>query len=472
MTEHSPVDVKNAQLAPEVVDTLSELRSFQDTHKKSLEGVQTLVTQLEAKMADSEKHTSEDRHQIKQIADAAARAFELAQTSREAIEGIQSSIAKQPISKGDAEDMERKDAIEFFRQRFISDDTKSAEDIQSFSENKIKDDDIELYKIARRAMRKMFRMPTNVAHAEAWLEPAEQHALKTLNTGQGNQYWLENQISQEIIACFEEQTDIGALVSSENISRNRITYPLETDELDEAEWICETDCDPGIANLTIDGILQIEAHEIRRAVCATHAMIEDSLQPIESYIARRVGRQFTNARNRAFMIGDGVKKPRGMLNAGLNIMTTSNNALNPGELSWQDFALMYGNTIDPFLANSEWWMSRSAFAAALTISDANNNPIMMNILQGGLPRIMGAVVRVNTYMPEYSDPATGNVIPGATPVMFVDPQRLYRVVNRIGVSVTRDPLTRAACGVVWHFRARFGGDVLCPNAATLLEIRV
>ncbi len=65
-----------------------------------------------------------------------------------------------------------------------------------------------------------------------------------------------------------------------------------------------------------------------------------------------------------------------------------------------------------------------------------------------------------------------NVADGTLPVVFGDIRRAYMIVDRISLSIMRDPFTQAASGNVRYIaRRRVGGQVILPEAITTITIQ-
>ena len=62
-----------------------------------------------------------------------------------------------------------------------------------------------------------------------------------------------------------------------------------------------------------------------------------------------------------------------------------------------------------------------------------------------------------------------NVAGGTKPVLFGDFRRGYMIVDRVNLSIMRDPFTQAASGNVRYLaRRRVGGQVILPEALTTI----
>jgi len=63
-----------------------------------------------------------------------------------------------------------------------------------------------------------------------------------------------------------------------------------------------------------------------------------------------------------------------------------------------------------------------------------------------------------------------DVAPGSTPVAFGDWRAAYLLVNRRALTILPDPYSAGWC-VLYRLFARFGGGIICADAARLLRIK-
>lgn len=457
--------------------------NVKDLTKRVLDGVKKTSEIAKAALEKHEQIAKEVKTFGGKFGDTDAKLTELSkhwadqaqrnQDTMAAIDALSKRLDKPAIGSKDEKDETRLKSVDFYRQKHRV-ETANPEDAKNFNEKSITDDMLAAYALAREAQRKMFRIPANVKVMETELSRDELHALKALSTAQGNRFWLQQEIADRIIACFEEQDDLQSIFSSMTISRSSIVFPMDLDVDEIGGWACELDCAQPTTALQIPGTATIDTHELRAQVVATHKFLEDSEIPVEDWISRKVGMGLRNLRNKAFMTADGDQKVRGLLrNTDIPFMNSGAGLSAPvsGKFTWQDLVLLYVMLPDRFSANASYLFSKTALASMLTMADADGKPIWTpQLLQaGGIPPIMGRPIRVVTQMPAFSD-ANGAAIVGNKPVACGDWRELYMVVNRLGLWVERDPYTYAQCGVRWVFRSRLGGDVLCPNAANFLKI--
>ena len=243
-------------------------------------------------------------------------------------------------------------------------------------------------------------------------------------------------------------------------------HTLWTDELAGSGWVGETAARP---NTTTPGLSQLgfASGEIYAHAPATQSLLDDSAVNAEQWLIGVITREFARQEDIAFLSGNGVNKPRGLLtyvdggasddhHPGGNL-TVVESALNVDGLV--DFS--YGLAA-PHRQNSTWLMSSLTAAALSKIKDADGNLIWRSSLIVGQPdTLLGRQVELDETMP---GPSAGNIA-----IAFGDFQTGYQIVDRIGVRILRDPFTSKPF-VNFYCTKRVGGGVLDPNAVRLLRI--
>ena len=272
-------------------------------------------------------------------------------------------------------------------------------------------------------------------------------------------------ISNRIITKVYETSPIDELATHETISTDAIEIPIDTDEAG-AGWTGETESRSETSTPQV-GVQRIPVHELYAKPKITQQLLEDAGIDVEAWLARKVAEKFARLRGRAFILGDGIKKPRGILtyDAGAagargtiaQIASGSATSLTSDGLINLMFALK-----DRYLANAVWLMKRGTVAQTMLLKDGQGQYMWRPGLQEGQPSmILGHSVRRADDMP--------GVAAGALPVAFGDFAAGYTVVDRLGIRTLRDPYT-ADPFVLFTTRARVGGDVTDFEAFALQVI--
>jgi HK97 family phage major capsid protein len=188
-----------------------------------------------------------------------------------------------------------------------------------------------------------------------------------------------------------------------------------------------------------------------------------------------VGSKFGRTQNTAFVSGTGAGQPRGILtptkavDSGSGVARGSVGYLITGVAGdWPAntpgnalIDLMYRLKIG-YHANGKFLMNRATLGATRKLTAAGDyHYVWEPSFQAGTPStILGAPVVVMEDMPAIAD--------NAYPIAFGDWTQAYQIVDRIGISVLRDPYS-AKPFVLFYTRMRVGGDVVNYEAYKLLQ---
>lgn len=366
----------------------------------------------------------------------------------------------------------------FLRTKHFGEDDQAKE----FDSSAVTDDGLTAYQKASSLFwNKVMRTPARVPMVEHALTSDEIKALdpllikKTISTiSHGSRYWLTNEMYGEIIACYDEVTDLSRLFSQVAISRGAIEVMKDNDVEKRALFKCEIDCTPGRnPTPTAPGTVIIQTHELYDQECITHTMLEDSEINLESWLVPRVAEGFSRGRNEKFMRGTGVNEPEGLLRPGKHIEMPlrSLDGSPAGQFTWKHLRIMPFQVAKKFQAQGSYMFARDALMSLFTMSDGHGKPLIDNHITvgaDGIMRLWGYPLVQIDQLDNYQD-TDGDPVVDAKPIGFGAWHAAYLVVDRKGFFVIRDPAYNP-CGVTWHFGQRTGGGVLCENASTFLKI--
>ena len=299
-------------------------------------------------------------------------------------------------------------------------------------------------------------------------EPADL-ALKAMsvNSDPDGGYLVMPELGGTIETFVRETSPMRQLASVQTISTDSLEYILDNDEAG-AGWVGETQARPETSTPTL-GKLTIPVNEIYAQPKATQKLIDDAAVDIEAWLARKVAEKFARMENTAFIAGDGLNKPRGILTyaAGTTpgsqqveqIVTGSGSAITYDGLVNLQTALK-----EEYQANAAFLVNRLGFGSLLLIKDGNSTPIfnMQYDLRVGLQRsILGAPLYFATDIPA--------VATNALAAAYGDFKRAYQIVDRTGIRVLRDPFTDKPF-VKFYTTKRVGGAVTNFEAVKLMKV--
>ena len=239
-------------------------------------------------------------------------------------------------------------------------------------------------------------------------------------------------------------------------------------------WATETGAASETATPTIERI-SIKLHELSAMPKASQRLLDDSAFDVEGWLAGKIATRFTRAEAAAFVNGDGVDKPKGILLPA----KVANASWTWGNLGYvptgaaADFAtsnasdcivnLVYALGAD-YRANGTFLMNSKTAGAVRKMKDADGRFMWGDSLQAGEPaRLMGYPVLILEDMPD--------VGANTYPIAFGDFSAGYTIAERPDLRILRDPFS-AKPHVLFYASKRVGGDVTDYAAIKLLKVAV
>lgn len=236
-------------------------------------------------------------------------------------------------------------------------------------------------------------------------------------------------------------------------------------------WVGETADRPATSTPTLLPIT-FAAGEIYANPAITQRILDDADFNIEEWLANSVDREFNKQEGIAYISGNGVNKPFGLLQyvpggaaatqhpGGTLGITVSGHATSiPNADALITFA--YQLTA-PYRQNATWLMNSQTAATIAKMKDGQGNLIWRESLIVGQPAtLLGRPVEIDENMP--------NIGADTFPIAFGDFKSGYLINDRTGIRILRDPYT-AKPYVLFYATKRVGAGVLDPNAIRLLKI--
>ncbi|NVM41934.1 phage major capsid protein [Ochrobactrum intermedium] len=233
-------------------------------------------------------------------------------------------------------------------------------------------------------------------------------------------------------------------------------------------WVGETDARPETGTPQF-AEYSFKFGEIYANPGVTQILLEDSEIDIAAYLAGEVDLQFAQQEGVAFLSGDGVNKPKGVL----MYDATAEGALPAGEkhplgpvleVNTGDAAeltsdglidLVYAIPSERITPSSAFYLNRKTHSVVRKMKDGQGNYLWQPPYQAGQPaQILGYAANELSGMPD--------VAAGTIPVIFGDMAQGYRIFDRLGVQVLRDPYTKKPY-VLFYTRKRVGGGLWNPE---------
>ena len=274
---------------------------------------------------------------------------------------------------------------------------------------------------------------------------------------------------------------IRALAQVQQISTGMIRFPANLRGT-AAAWAGETD--PRTAATATSKLADIEIvpGELIAIPNATQQMLEDSFIDVEQWIANEAALAFAVSEGKAFVSGDGSKKPKGFL--AYNIVADASwswgsvgyvptgssggfvsPALGPPVVQGADVFFDLIGVLKPgYRGNAQFLANRRTIAQMRKLKTVYADYLWAPGLNGGaVDSFCGYPLAQAEDMPD--------IAASSYSIGFGDWRQFYLIVDRVGTSVLRDPYTQTPY-VLFKTRKRVGGGVQNFEACKLLKFSV
>lgn len=307
------------------------------------------------------------------------------------------------------------------------------------------------------------------------LRELERRAHTSL-VGQDGGYMVHPEHSTgPIEALLLDMSPLRSLATVQSISSASFKEPFNTRGT-QASWVGETEAR---SESDTPQIVELEFHamELYAKPLASQTLLEDASIDIEGWLAEQVADAFASAESEAFITGDGNKRPMGLL----SYDKVANASWEFGKVGFFISGSDTGFDTDPdptdggnklldmvyglrsmIRQNASWLMNRGTIAKVRQLKDAEGRFLWdgANIQQGQPPQLLGYEVHEDDFMPD--------IEAGSFAIGFGDWKKSYRIVDRLGLTVLRDPYTSKPY-VMFYTRKRVGGGVKNFEAFKLMK---
>ncbi len=283
-------------------------------------------------------------------------------------------------------------------------------------------------------------------------------------------FLVDPQTSEQIRSVLFATSSIRSIASVVNVEATAFDVLIDHADVG-AGWADETTATAGTSTPKIDRI-SIPLHELSALPKASQRLLDDSAFDVEGWLAARIADKFARAEAAAFINGDGVDKPRGILDHS----TVDNDSWAWGELGYVATGVDGGigdadAIVDlvyalgaQYRANATFVLNSKVAGIVRKLKDADGRFLWSDGLAAGEPaRLMGYPVVVAEDMP---DAGTDSLS-----IAFGDFSAGYTVAERPDLRVLRDPFS-AKPNVLFYATKRVGGDVSDFAAIKLLKFGI
>lgn len=298
--------------------------------------------------------------------------------------------------------------------------------------------------------------------AGAALSDLEQKALSVLSSPDGG-YLVPRDTSGRIIQKIQLASPVRRYASVQMISTDALEGLYDNEDVG-AGWVGETDSRPTTATGQL-GKYRIQAHEMCAAPLITQQLIDDAAVDVEAWLTGKLVARFGRLESDAFINGNGVGKPKGILAETLSLLADPSRPwqqlqkVKTGVNGGFAVAPNSGDALIDLVTSLHasktggaiFAMNRFTLAAVMKLKDSDGKYMWLpDFTRGQAGTLLGYPVDVGfDHLP--------NISTGSASIIFGNFAG-YQIVDRQGIRVTPDPFTKKPY-VELYSTKRVGGQV-------------
>jgi HK97 family phage major capsid protein len=309
-----------------------------------------------------------------------------------------------------------------------------------------------------------------MAHFDSWVrkgldadgrETKKYKSLATDSDVDGG-YTVPAPMRGRMIELLREVSPVRSLVTVETIGAgNAFEYPKEGANVFAAGKVGQRDARSQTANGDF-AMERIPVHEFYANPWMTQTMVDDTGFDVEGWIARRVANRRAYLEGGYHISGTGEGEPEGLLTNSEIEYVASGDA---NEITDIGLISLVFDLPAPYARNAEFMWHRTITAKIRKFKDVTSGQFLWSPGLNGSTQglVLGYKYTEAVDMPTETD--------NAMCVLFGDFKATYTIVDRKGITLTRDPYTNKPY-IEMYFTWRTGGQVVLAEAMRKLKCAV
>lgn len=309
------------------------------------------------------------------------------------------------------------------------------------------------------------------------LNDVEQKALNTITNPDGG-YLTSSDMTGRIVSRIQDMSPMRRYANVKTIGKGRLEGTVNNGR-NAATWGYQGQNVSTTATKQF-GKYQIDVKDLIAYPSATTQMIEDADIDIEALIIDDCTMAFAESEGDAFLNGNGVLQPRGLLTVATaytgdntrawgtvqKFKTGVNGAFAATPNGGDVFINAAMSLRGAYRSNAIFGMNRFTFAEAMKLKDSDGNYIWQptwNLPNAPFGTILGIPV-----VPDFDH--MDDIANDSLSIFVGDLNQAYQIVDRRGILVIRDNITTPTY-VKWYMSKRTGGDVVNSEAVRFIEFK-
>lgn len=268
---------------------------------------------------------------------------------------------------------------------------------------------------------------------------------------------VPDEYEKKLVQGLQEENFFRQLATVIKTSSGERKIPVVTGH-GTASWMDENGLYPDSDE--IFGQVTLDSHKVGTAIRVSEELLNDSVFDLESYMTEEFARRIGTEEEKAFLTGDGVKKPTGIFTqSDITGPTTATK-----EITFDDMIELYHSLPAPYRKNAVWILHDTTVKAIRKLKDGNGNYIWQPSTQVGQPdMILNRPYYTSTFAPLPEE--------GKKAIAFGD-FSYYWIADRQGRTFKKLNELYAANGQIGFLASqRVDGKLVLPEAVKILTVK-
>jgi HK97 family phage major capsid protein len=273
---------------------------------------------------------------------------------------------------------------------------------------------------------------------------------------------------QTILENIVETSPVRQVASVITIGTDLFEQPRRSSRGSTGGWVTESASRTATTSPQL-GLLRIATHEIYAAPQATQKLLDDAFIDVEAWLAGEIMAEYSFLENTAFVNGTGAGQPRGFLTYASGTSDGQIEQVGSGTsgVVTADGIIKLQSALKEFYdPGAVFMMNRLVKRDVRLLKDSQNRylwePGSYQSLPNGIPdTLLGKPVYTASDMPTSAA--------NALAIVYGDFSKGYKIVDRMGIRVLRDPFT-AKPNIQFYSTKRVGADVAIFEALKIQKL--
>ena len=344
-------------------------------------------------------------------------------------------------------------------------DIKGKEKLQEEFKERVDALEVELARAGAKAEGKNYKESEEYKALDVYVKeglmgitPEHKANLRTDSDVQGG-FLVQDEMDNAITKKITEISNIRSIARVRTIGAKSLSVPIR-DTIPQAEY--EGEAEAGGDDTSTYANETLTAFRQTVTIPITQDMLMDSAFDMESEIMQDGGESFAQGEGRAHVVGTGFKQPSGFT-VDTRVVANARISGVSSTIGFDDMMNLTGDLKTGY--NPVYVFNRRTLAFLRTLKGGDGHPLWQ-------PGMNGIVVNTINGFPYLIAEDMPDIASTTIPVAFGDFARGYTIIDRTGMAVIRDEVTKKRQAIVEFTLQRWNtGQVTLPEAIKLLKVK-